>query len=749
MLPLECRVGDLTRSAADDPMRWSDMVVSPLADLPVAEHHGVRLQWTEGTGLRVDPQAPGGSVVFFAPFALAQGATRGPYSTTSLSPELSMQLSSEREGEIDLYWTDEGCPAFSPACSRVIGVAAQSRQTISVRLDPELTGHALRLKLVPRSWDAFTIRFLMAGEAVEPSSATPTRPGLGAQGPDGLIRSDSSGRLHWALRPGERLTCDVPDGLAETGRAPRELQITVPGGQRGGGGPRVFEFRAYWVSADGEKEAAGELIEGFDRSSRRNTPLRLGLKLRSPSRPPEVLQVELLCVENCGRGNPGELFVEVDRPWGRARGPEGTRKNLILVVVDTLRADHLSTYGYERETDPHTASWAKGATVYERVYSADTWTLPGHAALFTGRYPLDLSYQDSAAQYAYRRFLSDDYETLAEVLQQNGYRTIAYTDPGYLAPPFGLDQGFEHYDAAWEPFARKIDRALQSARDLVEQQVPFFIFLHTYEVHEPYSLGSSSDPRAYDGTTPGPTATWRVVDWARQADSTETVAGFYRANYDESIRRVDAALAPLYGARDVLDGAVLCVTSDHGEALFDQEALGHGGASADPPLTWIPLVLSGEAGRGRRHSEPLSQTAIPRILIRAMGLDLTEGRLAPVVRLPAEAIFAVRNPLQDGTLNITGYGSELQLLQRFDPETLSLTSSEVRRISDGALLYEAQGNAPLPMRWLQSLEPAVRGAQRLARRWAELHRAQVPKGPPTGLDREDEDMLEALGYVQR
>jgi len=745
VVPLDCRVSTLSLAPAEDLQRWSGMIVTPLADLPLAEEHHVRTRWTEGRGLTIVPQVADGYVVFFAPYALAEAD--GPASGDKVVPDVEMkiELGSEQSTEMSVYWTDDRCQDFSPDCSWRFSIADQQEQGTRVSFKPELTGHAHRLKLVSTGLGAFTINSM----TVDPAGGK--RAQRGTAGPrKGLHRSLHSGNLGWVLGSGERLTCEVPAHLGRDGHLPDDLSITVPEGQKGPGN-RFFRIQARWVFPAHNEEEAGVLSEAFEHLSMKRRTQRYRVPLSEPSRPPEALEIDFLCDENCSRADTGDFAIEIERPWGRGVrvDTEAPGRSLILVVVDTLRADHLSTYGHPRQTDPHTSRWAQTATVYEHMHAVDIWTLPGHAALFTGRYPLEITRPQLPQQYAYRPYLRGRYETLAEVLRDRGYMTAALTDPGYVSPRFKLDQGFERYECLWEPFDRRVARALKIARNLRNRRVPYFLFLHTYAVHEPYSLRNSSRPREYDGTTAGPKETLGVVEWSRRAGSEETVAEFYRTNYDEAIRGVDAALAPLYEARDVVADAVLCVTSDHGEGLFQYDVLGHRGPFANPALTWIPFMVSGGPRPGRRVSQPMSQTAAPGILLEAIGLDGARERLRPTLDLPVGAVFAVRNPLVRDQLNVTTYVGGLQLYQAFRPEGLELTFSEVRRYSDGSLLYRAEGQRPLPSSLGRSLEPGIVGIQKIVERWAELHLVQGMEAsdiePP---DSEEEAMLRVLGYVR-
>ena len=126
--------------------------------------------------------------------------------------------------------------------------------------------------------------------------------------------------------------------------------------------------------------------------------------------------------------------------------------NLVMVVLDTLRADHLGLYGYERPTSPHLDALARESFVFERAESAAPWTAPSLISLVTSLYPE----VHGVRGFPNPRRMSDDVVTLAEVLKRHGYSTAAFTEGGYAKGDFGLDQGFDSYLA--EPGRRRVPR---------------------------------------------------------------------------------------------------------------------------------------------------------------------------------------------------------------------------------------------------------------------------------------------------
>ncbi len=162
-----------------------------------------------------------------------------------------------------------------------------------------------------------------------------------------------------------------------------------------------------------------------------------------------------------------------------------TRPDIVVFLVDTLRADHISSYGYYRNTTPNIDRLAEESLLFTRCNSASTWTLPSAASLLSGLPPEQHGVLRSSQQ------LSPDITTLAERLRAHGYRTVGLTDGGYMSYTWGLGQGFSRYDvtsgAAWQP--KDVERISKNAKSWISKNRfhPFFLLIHTYETHQPYT----------------------------------------------------------------------------------------------------------------------------------------------------------------------------------------------------------------------------------------------------------------------
>ena len=294
---------------------------------------------------------------------------------------------------------------------------------------------------------------------------------------------------------------------------------------------------------------------------------------------------------------PAGGFVAWGNPHLAARGGRAPPPNVVLICIDTLRADHLSAYGYERRTSPRIDRWAaERAVLFEQAVAPSPWTLPSLISIFTG---LDAIRHGANYHLQARPGL----DMLAELLAARGYETVAWTGGAYLGPGHGLHQGFEaftyHRGAKERELADNTDRAvawLGSRRDR-----PFFLLFHTYEVHSPYLerqpfyddfaersgrpripaewVGPRRRPRLpEDGYRVSRELTMspdRGESW--QPVPSELAAGVVD-RYDAGIRYTDERIGRLLDALDdsgLAAETVVILTSDHGEGLGEHGLSGH------------------------------------------------------------------------------------------------------------------------------------------------------------------------------
>jgi arylsulfatase A-like enzyme len=294
--------------------------------------------------------------------------------------------------------------------------------------------------------------------------------------------------------------------------------------------------------------------------------------------------------------------------------PRGARKrpNVLFIVLDTARADVFSCYGCPRETTPHIDAIASEGILYERAIAPAPWTLPSHAAMFTGKLP---SHTGTDAE---QQFLDDRFTTLAEILAEHGYRTFGYSNNEYVAARYNLAQGFQQFHAfslgrTWRQnlLANRMREGLHQSdygaaetnrvvsrwiRQAHAAGQPFFAFINYMEVHHRY--GVTPDYRRWLPEDVSPEQALRVNQsiWAYSAGRVPMSAQDWRilrALYDGDATYLDRRIGELVDrlrALGVLDDTLLIITSDHGEH-FGEHGLGGHDFSLYDELLHVPLII--------------------------------------------------------------------------------------------------------------------------------------------------------------
>ncbi len=319
--------------------------------------------------------------------------------------------------------------------------------------------------------------------------------------------------------------------------------------------------------------------------------------------------------------------------------------NIVLISIDTLRADRLSLYGYHRSTSPNLDAWARqAATVFQTTVAQGSWTLPSHVSMLTGINAHRHGANTSPA--------SPSLEFLSDTLRDAGYATLAVTGGASIHPSFGFSQGFDRY-RFWEGTGAERKEELETGLAKALQWIdghrdrPFFLFFHTYAVHWPYrsrqpyyaqftSLPPTTQVKPREGPEPEPEdgnrITMRFDTLEAQGDFEELSSGEFRelvsAAYDSGIAYTDAQLSRLLEKLDetgLNENTLVVITSDHGELLGE-----HGLASHlylyDENLL-VPLIIASPDGRGAGQTvrqQVRSIDIVPTILELA-GMDALVG----------------------------------------------------------------------------------------------------------------------------
>lgn len=316
--------------------------------------------------------------------------------------------------------------------------------------------------------------------------------------------------------------------------------------------------------------------------------------------------------------------------------------NVVLIVLDTVRARNLSCYGYARQTTPHLDRLADESVVYENAFTTSSWSLPAHASLFTGLYPTQHGADD------HYKYLKPVHRTLAEHLRAQGYRTVGICYNPYVGPATGLDRGFEQFTLRgrsrsklfeWQvrQLAGKVRRtadagarfviehARRALQDFASWERPFFLFCHYNECHTPYRypnafkkyLGSVT-PRAVAQVNQNP---WRLL--ANPALMNAHDFEITTALYDGALKYLDTQVSQVLRqlrALDLYDRTMVIITADHGENLGEHGRIGHQYCLYDT-LLHVPLIVK-YPKRGvapARIREPVSLVDVVPTILELLG----------------------------------------------------------------------------------------------------------------------------------
>ncbi len=475
-----------------------------------------------------------------------------------------------------------------------------------------------------------------------------------------------------------------------------------------------------------------------------------------------VVGLSLVLAVGCGGGS-----SEGERP-----------PDVVLLVIDTLRADRLSCYGYERNTTPFLDSLAAEGTLFEDVTSQFAWTLPSMVSIFSSRYL-------GGRQVG----LSEAEETLAEVFEQAGYVTVGAVANALIQTDTGLAQGFSHFFA---PDPSSADEwSLETLAQMTEpilssldakggaQRRPVFLYLHALEPHDPYvTYGAWESELPLDGARSLPLDGWHSQHLAEigfdahaQSEALELLSE-RRARYDHELRQVDRQVESAFGmlrSWGLLSNAIVSVVSDHGEGLWDhvsptdllkpvlnREASGNKamgyfykkhGAIQFQEVTRTPWILWGQGvPKGLRVSNPVQNLDVAPTLLEMAGLpSLAQAHGRELGSWLQNDDQGARDALEHvfsygvATASVREPASGLKLIIRKNPRTLK----RERQVYLSVQLYDLRRD-PLEREDLAEQMPAeVERLTKILQEWEQNHPVRAE-----AMDTEaDQERFNALGYT--
>jgi len=302
-----------------------------------------------------------------------------------------------------------------------------------------------------------------------------------------------------------------------------------------------------------------------------------------------------------------------------------TRPNVLLIVVDTLRHDHLGCYGAERDTSPAIDALASDAVRFDRTYATASWTKPSVASMLTGLYP------SGHGVTTLKSKLSDDALTIAEILAREGFATGAVISHVLLEETHNFHQGFDSYLNAMvgRPFVTaSTDRVVSDAQALLrrfaEQRQSFFLLVHFFDPHYDYMHHPQfgfAPPSV--GRLSGGEDIERLMDGDMTLTSEEL--DFLRALYDEEIRFTDDGIGRLLETLkelDLYDQTLVVLTADHGEEFATHGGLAHTQTLYEE-LIRVPLIVRDPRNpKARVIEEPVSLVALTPTILDLVGVNV-------------------------------------------------------------------------------------------------------------------------------
>jgi arylsulfatase A-like enzyme len=425
----------------------------------------------------------------------------------------------------------------------------------------------------------------------------------------------------------------------------------------------------------------------------------------------------------------------------------GALDKVILISIDTLRADHLGYAGYPRPTSPNIDRLATESINFSEAYCQAPSTLPSHASMFTSLYP-----SVHKAEISTARPLAEGFITLAESFKSAGFRTAAFVEGGQLETVWNLDQGFDLYDVT--PFDKTppgddLTGILSKARAWIDthRDERFFCFVHSYVVHTPYAPRPPYDrmfDEAYDGPLPFVIEEGDELDrinenprWSYEPDVRHVIS-----LYDGEIRYMDEHLGAFLKHLEELgiaDQTVVVFTSDHGEELGDHGWVGKHAHSLYDELLHVPLLIRIPGTEPRRIWTQVRLIDLAPTILGIMGLDRGEAPFQGVDLLADKRGPRADLPVYSEQDYSWGFWASL----RIDGVKIIAEPDNEYKVLD-------LDNDPRELRNLYRLKPeAYADRVRLIRDWISDCAASAGlMAEPVELTPDVKQQLRALGYLE-
>jgi len=322
------------------------------------------------------------------------------------------------------------------------------------------------------------------------------------------------------------------------------------------------------------------------------------------------------------------------------------RRNVILITIDNVRADHFSFYGYDTHTAPNLEKLAEESLVFDNAISQSSWTLPAHASIFSGVYP----YQHGAQQF--QTPMNHNNVLLSEVLHSNGYATAAIVSHLYVRPMYGFGWGFDSFDRSNDKGERHVSS--RSVTDLAIQwlktaSTPSFLWLHYFDPHTDFIYHEGTGFPYADNVSSNTIldyACWNVYPCCPTND--DRGLPYLTSEKDRAISLHDGEtfytdyhigrLIDFLSENGTLDDTILIIVSDHGESFGEHDFFGHDNLLYDD-LIHVPLLIRIPGAQPQRFDQVVETRNLMPTLLDLLLIDKPKG-LGPNILKPEDNIYA-------------------------------------------------------------------------------------------------------------
>lgn len=292
--------------------------------------------------------------------------------------------------------------------------------------------------------------------------------------------------------------------------------------------------------------------------------------------------------------------------------------HVVLITIDTLRADHLSCYGYPKPTSPFLDKLAAEGVRFENAYSASSWTAPSMASIFTALYPRQHGVLHGVAEQrevVRQEYLDPRFLTLAEMMKAAGYETFAVLSNGHTSRETGFARGFDHFQSLWFKECPEPNDVVAQWRSRLQKAPKFFLWVHYFDPHAPYTW--REDWLSEHAARRDECEKWAGVQMRELRMSLSQIRSEPAARqalvdlYDGEIRYCDEHIRRLFDMLGLESNALIIVTADHGEEFLEHGNLGHGENLYEPSVR-VPLIVRFPDRRyaGRVATAPVSNKDI-------------------------------------------------------------------------------------------------------------------------------------------